>query len=582
MGAVGCVVDAVQRTEAAQAGVGTGLPWRSGIDDSVRGHRVRAGVEHRAEHLLPPEATLAHGEAQQDSRRHAERAEPVGLGVGHPTCRGETTSAVADLVDRQVGPLLHGPTDVAEGDTRSRADARRVRRLAAIGPIHSVARRIDVDHIGVGHLDRLVVEAELGHRAGPIALHHDVDPAGDFADESDALRGGEVDGDAVLALHDLRSPGLGKGQDAADAVTLERLDLDDPGAEVGEHGGAMGRGEQGCQFETRDPLQWHVARPSGGCGFDGHRLGGEREDLGTVFVEPGGAAREIGRGDGRLDDCPRLAHGAALTVDDIDHHGVVDQLGVLQCSRTAAELLGEHVRVGVEDLVPLGERLLPRRFEHASPQLHPLVGIWEQGQALPLLVGEHPVETQCLHLRREQMGCHGGKLEPGTVLGEGHEKHERERASWPTLGIVSVGLVESVGPAVGDEVLEPGPGVDGGERLEKVGLDQLPEATALTLDERSKDAVDGHLAGGEAGEGNADEGRGLVRAHATEGVEDTKLGHDNALVAGGVGVGALAAETGDRGVDETRVCRSERAVAEAESIEHPGLMGLDQHVGVAG
>ena len=391
----------------------------------------------------------------------------------------------------------------------------------------------------------------------------------------------EVDGDAVLALHRLHPAQLGEREDHADAVAGERLDLDDAGTEIGEHRRAVRCGEQGRELEDRDTGQRQVRRRRGWCD---RRCGlgrGQRKHVVAVGVQLRRAPREVGGSAGGLHDRSRLTHRAVLDVVEIDREPVVDELRMFERLRPVAELLGEHVRIGVEDRAPVGERLVMGRLEHLRPERHPLVGVvTEHGHALPLGIGEHPVEPEGLHLRSEQVRSDGHELQPASVLGETDEEHERERAGGPPLAVVGVGLAERVGPAGHDQVLEPRPGVEGGERLHQVGLDPLTDAAALAFDQRGERAVDRHLAGGERGERHVHERRSGVRAHATEGLEHTELRHHRALVAGHVAVRALPAPPRHRGVHEARVERAHRVVAETDRVEHAGLVRLDQHVGM--
>ena len=217
-----------------------------------------------------------------------------------------------------------------------------------------------------------------------------------------------------------------------------------------------------------------------------------------MFVELRGTAPEIGRRTTRFHDRSRLADPPALGIVDLDHEPVVQQLWVLERRGATPELLGEHVAVLVEDLAPFVERLAAGRLEHLGPQQLPFVRVLaEHRQPLPLLVGEHPVEAERPHHCGVQVRRDGRELEPAAVLGETHHQQERERARRPTRSVVRIGLVEGVRPAVGDHVLEPGPGIERGERLHQVGLDPLAGSTEVAFDERGENAMQRDLACGE-------------------------------------------------------------------------------------
>ena len=66
------------------------------------------------------------------------------------------------------------------------------------------------------------------------AREHDVGSPRELVDDGPAFVGRHVEGDALLALERLDRADLGEGQDRAERISVERLDLDHPGAEVGE------------------------------------------------------------------------------------------------------------------------------------------------------------------------------------------------------------------------------------------------------------------------------------------------------------------------------------------------------------
>ena len=110
-----------------------------------------------------------------------------------------------------------------------------------------------------------------------------------------------------------------------------------------------------------------------------------------------------------------------------------------------------------------------------------------------------------------------------------------------------------------------------------------PCPLACTLVQRSERSVHGELTRRERGERGRDERRDpRRRAHPPERSEHPQLGHDQTFVGGHVGVRPEPAETGDRRVDEPRVDRRQRLVAQPMAIEHTRTTRLDDHVGRAG
>src|SRR5439155_251914 len=68
----------------------------------------------------------------------------------------------------------------------------------------------------------------------------------------------------------------------------------------------------------------------------------------------------------------------------------------------SASKVAPNVTVGVEQLLPLGERLAVHRFEHSFPELDTLVDVVEVGCRLPFRVAEHPIEAERAHKRLEE------------------------------------------------------------------------------------------------------------------------------------------------------------------------------------
>ena len=133
-------------------------------------------------------------------------------------------------------------------------------------PVRSVlaeARDGAVDDAGIPCGGRLVAEAEPGEGADPVVLEHDVAPLHEAEEELLALRVLQVDLDPLLVpvqAHEVR--GLAAGQrrapGAGDVAGVLGLELDDLGAEVGQHGGAERAGQGMAQVEHLHVLERHV------------------------------------------------------------------------------------------------------------------------------------------------------------------------------------------------------------------------------------------------------------------------------------------------------------------------------------
>ena len=243
----------------------------------------------------------------------------------------------------------------------------------------------------------------------------------------------------------------------------------------------------------------------------------------------GGCAAAICTSGARLAAPARARHRRSSTT-----MAVVDQLRVVEGHGAVAELLGEDVGVVVEDRDPLGERLRVRRVEHPRPQLQARSGVLEQRQPGPVRVGEHPLQAERLHQRGEEVRRTCGELQPAAVLGEAHQEHERERAGRHALVVEdAIGLGERLGPALGDQVLEPRPRVERGEALQQARSRRAGRGRCA----RVRTAPRGSRAAPSGGAENEREGDvrrtpvGGARSSA-EGGEDTELGEDDAFVPG--------------------------------------------------
>ena len=94
----------------------------------------------------------------------------------------------------------------------------------------------------------------LGHTA-PVAVENDVGLLDQLGKDLLALIGEGVDGDALFALGDADGRRLRHGHLEPDGIAGQRLDLDHPGAMVGEHGAAERPGVERAEVENSDAVQ---------------------------------------------------------------------------------------------------------------------------------------------------------------------------------------------------------------------------------------------------------------------------------------------------------------------------------------
>ena len=170
------------------------------------------------------------------------------------------------LLHRQVGAVFDGRSDVGERDARRGADARRVRGFRAVGTIDAVPGvRSRRSHQGSP-------SSPTCSRARAWPWRRPDSPAprcprcSRSTDDRNALGRRQVDRDAALALHHLEPSRLGERQDHPDPVAGERLDLDHPRPQVGEHRRAVRRGEQRRQLQHRHPRKGEIVGVDRRCG----------------------------------------------------------------------------------------------------------------------------------------------------------------------------------------------------------------------------------------------------------------------------------------------------------------------------
>ena len=211
-------------------------------------------------HRLAGSAALAGDQTQQERGGHAERGEAVGVRDRHRRLRDPQRRRLHHL-HVEVGTVGGRLAEVAHGQPGAGADGGRERGPVAARAVDAVAGRAQVDEVGVDREQRVRIEAQSLDHAGAERDEHRVGVAHELVHDGAALVGVDVDGDALLALQHLHRAHLGERDDVADGVAVELLDLDDPGAEVGEQRRAVRRGEVRAELEHGDAGErWRVAR----------------------------------------------------------------------------------------------------------------------------------------------------------------------------------------------------------------------------------------------------------------------------------------------------------------------------------
>ncbi len=203
-------------------------------------HDPLADREDRVDHADIDELALAGLVGAQDRRDDAE-------GAGDR--RHDVADAGADLHRR----VLVGPGDGHDAAHRlaDHVVGRKVRIGALAGADVAEAADRGVDQLRVARVQRLVAEAQAIHDAAAVVLDHRIGIVAELQDEFAAGRRLEVDGDRLLvAVHrgEVAAERLELivgmiGADDARVVAVERLDLDDLRALVGQQHRAVGAGQ---------------------------------------------------------------------------------------------------------------------------------------------------------------------------------------------------------------------------------------------------------------------------------------------------------------------------------------------------
>src|SRR2546427_794434 len=217
---------------------------RAELSPRLAGEERRHGVEHRDLDLL----AAARPGPREQRERHA---------VGRRHARDEVGDRGPDLHGRPVGE----PGDVH--DPRLGLHDEVVAGAVRLRPRLAEARDRAVDEPRVEPGERPVAKPELLHGPGPKVLEEDVALPDERPEDRLALRGLEVQGDALLVAvdgHEIRRLAAREGRPAPRVVALPRpFELDDLSAHVAQHHRAEGPGEDAGEIQDADTGEWLVS-----------------------------------------------------------------------------------------------------------------------------------------------------------------------------------------------------------------------------------------------------------------------------------------------------------------------------------
>ena len=180
---------------------------------------------------------------------------------GEDAVEGGLGGGVGAGLDGGVGGAL-AVGEAAEGEHASEAggDDGLVAGVAGVGTLAPEAGDGAVDERGVAGPERLVVRAQRLRLAGAAARHDDVGAPGEAGEGLAALVGLEVEDGAALPPQP-----HGRVRDGAPGVAAGAFDLDDIGAEIGEHHGGNATDGAFAQVENAEIVEQfgHGDRPRG-------------------------------------------------------------------------------------------------------------------------------------------------------------------------------------------------------------------------------------------------------------------------------------------------------------------------------
>ena len=123
-------------------------------------------------------------------------------------------------------------------------------------------------------------------------------------------------------------------------------------------------------------------------------------------------------------------------------------------------------------------------------------------------------------------------------------------------------------------------GAGGHQRFVHRDVDIVAATGVLAAQQRHQDARETMETTDEIGDGDAGDRRPSVVAQGQ--AQHAGHGLQREIVRGAAGIGAVLAEGADRAIDDARVLRGDRLVADAEARGDTGAERFDQHVGFAG
>ena len=251
-----------------------------------------------------------------------------------------------------------------------------------------------------------------------------------------ALVRGDVDRRALLALQHLDPGDLRERQHVPHRVAVERLDLDHPGAEVGEQRGAdTGRRTSTASSRHVMPVERQrtvaAAAPS-------RRRRGDAVGLGRATSA---SVRRRAAGAGRSGDCRRgrpgvparpgwrtgPRSGSSISTDDCVVHqlGVVERLGV-RCGTASAHTSGWASKTSCHSAT-----VLRCTAASASSPRTRRAGRCRRSRAPRPSAGRSNIQSspRAVIIARNSRGAVCGELQPAPVRGERDQQAEGERRS---------------------------------------------------------------------------------------------------------------------------------------------------------
>ncbi len=458
------------------------------------------------------------------------------------------------------------------------------------------AARVAVDEVGLDRAQAVVVDAEAHRRVVPHVVLDHVGGRDELV--QDRHRGGvlEVHRDAALA-----SVAAHRDVRAHPVEVVQRVDLDDLGAEVGEHHRAPRSRDREAEIDHAHAGERRRRRGRGGAA-QGRGIG-ERVGFGPHRVRVGTDRRGRGRWVGgtrvQVVDPADLAHGAELRIVDFDHAAVGEERGVVERFFRRPQWLEGHADLGAQ----------------RDPRLRRELGDRRGHQRLVVVQQEHLVDVHAdargrvARSSRLLGALHAVALgRADHEVGEGHPLVDPPAVSAAEHALRNARIADPTLVVRGVNVLDALPRREGGgqDALEQRRRHSLPASGLLAHAQRGADrergqvgrrhahprharvqwtgtgrgdpAVVGH---DEVGERGWDAGQAGERAAGNAAALPLVAGarRDQRVDRGAIGVRAVVAVRGDRAVHQPRVAREQRAVVDTQRGRNARREVLDEDVG---